>query len=116
MAFVMPKEAGIIQRFRSGILIEGEDAIIDILTEYSVFAKPTRLNVDALLEKAPKVALKKGLHFSLQSLTRGMRNIWEILDVSLFDDLYSVIIPKSEKVIASLICHETSNHDAKIVT
>ena len=75
MAFVMPKEAGIIQRFRSGILNEGEDAIIDILTEYSVFAKPTRLNVDALLEKAPKVALKKGLHFSLQSLARGMRNI-----------------------------------------
>ena len=59
MAFVMPKEAGIIQRFRSGILNEGEGAIIDILTEYSAFAKPTRLNVDALLEKAPKVALKK---------------------------------------------------------
>ena len=36
MAFIMPKEASI-QRFRSGILNEDEDAIMDILTKYSVF-------------------------------------------------------------------------------
>ena len=116
MAFIMPKEASIIQRFRSGILNEDEDAIMDILTEYSVFTKPTRSNVDTLLEKAAKVALIKGPHFSLQSLVRGMGKFWEKLDVSLFDALYGVIIPTSEKVIASLTCHETSNHDAKIVT
>ena len=68
------------------------------------------------MEKAAKVALIKGPHFSLQSLVRGMGNFWEKLDVSLFDALYGVIIPTSEKVIASLTCHETSNHDAKIVT
>ena len=115
MAFIMPKEASIIQRFRSGILNKDEDAIMDILTEYSVFTKPTRSNVDTLLEKAAKVALIKGPHFSLQNLVRGMGKFWEKLDVSLFDALYGVIIPTSEKVIASLTCHETSNHDAKIV-
>ena len=31
----MPKEASIIQRFRSGLLNEDADAIMDILTEYS---------------------------------------------------------------------------------
>ena len=105
MAFIMPKEASIIQRFRSGILNEDQDAIMDILTEYSVFTKPTRSNVDSLLEKAAKVALIKGPHFSLQSLVRGMGNFWEKLDVSLFDALYGVIIPTPEKIIASLTCH-----------
>ena len=116
MAFIMPKEASIIQRFRSGILNDDEDEIMNISTEYSVFTKPTRSNVDTLLEKAAKVALIKGPHFSLQSLVRGMGNFWEKLDVSLFDALYGAIIPTSEKVIASLTFHETSNHDAKIVT
>ena len=106
MAFIMPKEA---------CPNKDEDAIMDILTEYSVFTKPTRSNVDTLLEKAAKVALIKGPHFSLQNLVRGMGKFWEKLDVSLFDALYGVIIPTSEKVIASLTCHETSNHDAKIV-
>ena len=41
---------------------------------------------------------------------------WEKLDISLFDTLHSIIIPPSEKVIPSLTCYETSNHDAKIVT
>ena len=54
MAFIMPKEASIIQRFRCGILNEHEHAIMDILTEYSVFTKPTRSGVDILLEKAAK--------------------------------------------------------------
>ena len=116
ITFIIPKEASIIQRLRSGILNEDEDAIRDILAEYSVFTKPTFSNVDTLLEKAAKVALIKGPHFSLQSLVRGMGKFWEKLDVSLFDALYGVIIPTSEKVIASLTCHETSNHDAKIVT
>ena len=49
MAFIMLKEASIIQGFRSGILNEDEDAIMDILTEYSVFTKPTRSNVDTFL-------------------------------------------------------------------
>ena len=40
--FLMPKEASIIQRVRSGILNEDEDAIMNILTEYSVFTKPSR--------------------------------------------------------------------------
>ena len=85
MAFIMHKEASIVQRFRSEILIEDEDAIMDILTEYSVFTKPTRSNVETLLEKAAKVALIQGPHFSLQSLFRGMDKFWEKLDVSLFD-------------------------------
>ena len=89
---------------------------MDILTEYSVFRKPTRSNVNSLLEKCAKVALIKGPHFSLQSLVRGMGNFWEKLDVSLFDALYGVIIPTLEKVTASLTSHETSNYDAKIVT
>ena len=116
MGFIIPKEASIIQCFGSGILNEDEDAIMDILTECSVFTKPTRSNVDSLLEKAAKVALMKGPHFSLQSLVRGMGKFWEKLDVSLFDALHGVIIPTSEKVIASLTSHKTSNHDAKIVT
>ena len=33
------------------------------------------------------------------------------LDLFLFAALHGVIILSSEKVIASLICHETSNHD-----
>ena len=45
MVFIMPKEASIIQRFRSGISNEDQDAIMDILTEYLVFTKPTRSNV-----------------------------------------------------------------------
>ena len=110
MAFIMPQEASIIQRFRSGILNEDEDAIMDILTEYSIFKKVTRSNVDSLLEK-DKVALIKGPHFSMQSLVRGMGNFWEKLGVSLFDARYGVIIPTPEKVIASLACHKTSNHD-----
>ena len=77
MAFIMPEEASIIQRFRIGILNEDEDAIMDILTEDSVFTKPARSNVDTLLAKAAKVALIKGPHFSLQSLVRGMGNFWE---------------------------------------
>ena len=38
------------------------------------------------------------------------------LDVSFFDALHGVIIPTSEKEIASLTCHEMSNQDAKKVT
>ena len=81
-----------------------------------MFTNPTRSNVDTLLEKAVKVALIKGPHFSLQSLVRSMGNFWEKLDVSLFDALYGVIIPTSEKVIASLTCHETSNNYTKMIT
>ena len=73
-AFIMPKEASIIQRFRSRILNEDQDVIMDILTEYSVLTKPTRSNVDSLLEKAAKVALIKRPYFLLQSLVRGMGN------------------------------------------
>ena len=77
----------------------------------------TLRNFDLLMfYPSSKVALTIGLHFSLQSLVRGMGKFWEKLDVSLFDALYGVIIPTSEKVIASLTCHETSHHDAKIVT
>ena len=72
IAFIIPKEASIIRRLRSEILNEDEDAIRDILTEYSVFTKSTFLNVGTLLGKAAKVALIKGPHFSLQSLVRGM--------------------------------------------
>ena len=71
-----------------------------------MFTNPTRSNVDTLMEKAAKVALIKGPHFSLQSLVRSMGNFWEKLDVSLFDALYGV----------SLNCHETSNNYTKIVT
>ena len=39
---------------------------MDILTEYSVLA------LDTSLEKAAKIALIKGPHFSLQSLFKGM--------------------------------------------
>ena len=46
MAFIMPKEASIIQYFRSGLLNKVEDVIMDTLTEYSVFAKSTSSNVD----------------------------------------------------------------------
>ena len=52
MAFIMPKEASIIQCFRSGILNEDEDVIINISAEYSVFTKPTRSNVDTLYGKS----------------------------------------------------------------
>ena len=89
---------------------------MDILTEYLVFTKPTRSNVDSLLEKAAKIALIKGPHFSLQSLVRGIGNFLEKLDVSLFHAQYGVIIPTSEKVIANLTCNETSSHHAKIIT
>ena len=99
MAFIMPKEAGIIQPFQSGILNEDEDAIMDILTEYLLFTKPTRSNADTLLGKAAEVASIKGPRFSQQSLIRGMGNFWEKLDVSLFDAFSGVIIPTSEKVI-----------------
>ena len=63
MAFIMPKEAGIIQPFQSGILNEDEDAIMDILTEYLLFTKPTRSNAVTLLGKAAKVASIKGPRF-----------------------------------------------------
>ena len=116
MAFIMPKEATIIQCFRSGRLNDDQGAIIDILTEHSVFAMPNHANIDSLLEKAAKVALIKNPHFALQNLVEGMGNFWKKLDDNLFDALYSVIIPTSEKVIASLTCNETTNQDAKIVT
>ena len=72
----MPKEASI-ERFRSGILNEDEEAITDILTEHSVLTKSTRSNGDTLLEKAAKVTVIKSPHFSLQSLLRGMGSFWE---------------------------------------
>ena len=105
MALIMSKGASI-QRFRSGILNEDEEAIMDILTEYSLLTKSTRSNGDILLEKAAKVALINSSHFSLQSLLRSMGNFWEKLDLSLFDALHSVIIPPSEKLIPSLTCHK----------
>ena len=76
MGFIMPKEASI-ERFRSGILNEDEEAITDILTEHSVLTKSTRSNGDTLLEKAAKVTVIKSPHFSLQSLLRGMGSFWE---------------------------------------
>ena len=116
LSFIMPKEADIIQRFKSGSFNNNEDAIMDILQEYSVFAKPTLSNIDSLLEKAAKTALIINPHFALQSLVEGMGNFWKKIDADLLDAMYEVIIPTSEKVIASLSTHETSKHEAKIIT
>ena len=115
-AIIMPKEAVAIQRFQRRTLNDDEDAIKDILTEYLVFAKPTYDNVDSFLENTTKVPLIKISLFSLQSLVNWMGNFWKKIDVALFDALCTIIIPSSEKVIANLNCHETSNSDAKIAT
>ena len=105
MALIIPKGASI-QRFRSGILNEDEEAIMDILTEYSLLTKSTRSNGDILLEKAAKVALINSHHFSLQSLLRSMGNFLGKIRSLFIDALNSVIIPPSEKVIPSLTCHK----------
>ena len=102
MAFIIPKQASLINHFWNEILNEDEDAIKNILTKFQFLPVEMLKFYWKKKKKDDQVALIIGPHFSLQNLVADMGNFWEKLDVSLFDALYGIlygiIMPTLEKL------------------
>ena len=115
MQFITPKEAEIIDKFKRGDMVDAQP-IMDILTEYSIFSRPTPNNVSELLHRAANVALIRNPCFSFQRIIKGMGNFWKKLPMEVFDSIYVCTIPTPQTVINSLKSNEINKIDAKITT
>lgn len=56
LSFITPRECEIIKQCMNGEMTH-KQAIIDILSEYSIFDSPSPQNIETLIIKAAKVAL-----------------------------------------------------------
>ena len=115
MQFLPSMEAEYIYKYRNN---EWQDTqpILDILSDYSIFTKPTCTNVLDLMTKAAKTALIKLPCFVMQSLVRGMGTFWQKVTIEMLDALYVCTIPCPENVIQNLVVDENNKQDAKITT
>ena len=65
-----PKEASLFTNFNTNV--QDIQPIMDILSDFKIFARPSNDNIREIMEKAGKFALIKNPLFSMQSIVNGM--------------------------------------------
>ena len=89
--------------------------IMDILSEFRIFNKPTSENILQLCKKAAHIALIQSPYFQFESFGKQVY-FFKSLKPESFDSLYSNHIPTCDAVIASFESMEASNQEQKIIT
>ena len=115
MNFIAPREVDIVHQYRNGN-IKHAQAIVDILSEYSIFTQLTPDNVMSLMEKAAKVALVHKPYFAMKTLLDGMGCFWNKVCSKMFESIYLCAIPNAEIVIENIIANEVCPQDQNITT
>ena len=90
--------------------------IIDLLTEYGVFAVPTLDNLQSLIIKAATIAIIRQPCFPMQTIIESMGNFWKHVSIECVDALYKSCEVDPEKFIAVLDIEEKCSSDQKITT
>lgn len=90
--------------------------IVDVLSEYKVFDKPTNANIKSLCIRAANIALIRLPNFSLTCIVNGMGNFWKNISRAEFKSIYRCVIPTPEKVINAISTNEVQQVDQKITT
>ena len=110
--FLPKTEASLLEKF------DGSDAqpILDILTEYKIFERPTVGNINRLITKAVNVALIRLPSFAMGTIIKGMGKFWSSISREMFSSLYECIRPNAIRVIDALVLNELQQADGKIGT
>ena len=111
------REVALIQRLMSSNNnIADVQPIIDILSEYQFFVKPTKDNIETLCLKAADVSLIRLPCFAFLGIINGMGTFWKEVSKEMFHAIYSCIIPSNQAVLDCIQPNEIQQVDQKIFT
>ena len=115
LSFITPTERELISQFATK---DGEDPqpLVDIFSEYSIFASPTSHNVRGMVIKAANIALIRQPCFAMQLLVQGMGSFWNKTNVNQIDALYQLTTPTADEIISILDPEETCKKDQQVTT
>ena len=114
MNFLPQNECDLLRKFKESEI--PTQAIMDIFSDYAIFSRPSKENIDQLIVKAGKIALIRNPCFSMQQLIKGMGNFWKKLTKEHFDSIFNLTVPNATNIIDSLVALENTKQEGRILT
>ena len=115
LGFITPTEREMIENFGKDS-VRHKQAVMDILSDYSIFENPTDDNLTRLLEMAANIALIRQPCYPMRIIVSGMGPFWKNLECAMIQSLYFCNMASAEDIISSLEVVESNNQDRKITT
>ena len=112
--FLPQNECDLLRKFKESEI--PTPAIMDIFSDYAIFSRPSKENIDQLIVKAGKIALIRNPCFSMQQLIKGMGNFWKKLTKEHFDSIFNLTVPNATNIIDSLVALENTKQEGRILT